>query len=675
MKVSIIVPIYKVEKYLAECVDSLLCQTYRDLEIILVDDGSPDACGEICDNYRETDERIKVLHKENGGQSSARNAGLGLATGEYVLFMDSDDYLLPNAVEILAGNIHDLDFIHYSGINFADGRKLSKEREESYIKKNTYCGVYQGHVLLKELLTHNDYAAGVPLYLYRRSFLTENHLTFYEGILHEDEEFTARAFLLSEKCAVLPLVLYMRRVREDSIMGQRIAFKNTNGMYHAIRSLISYDEESQWSKKFGNCFCLMLTRLVKEYYARLAASVDRNAKESKQQTRELESVLKDKKYYGSKALLCYVRFHGLYVFLREKKVKDRLRPLRQKLYRFEKLDSECKSVIRRLRQKTGGRIIVLCVPHNHSNRGDIAISLAQRDFIEKYFPDRELIEIPTRLCKFRALSISPLIHRDDILLVCGGGWFGSLWRHAQIGAMRVLKHHKQNKIIVFPQTVYYSDDETGRKQMRADSAFYKKLTDFHLCVRDRKSYDIVKDNHMLGEGSSLLLLPDMVLTYAPKADGRQIARENKVSVCFRNDPERILDFAEQNAVIQTLTDKFETIAYISSNQTDKPVKLSDRDRAMGDFLEHFRSSRLIVTDRLHCMLFAYVTGTPCIAFDNKTGKVFGVYQWLRERDSIRVIRNVHDFAETLSSMKLAEYAPDQEYYTEKLKEILLLVAR
>ena len=67
MKVSIIVPIYKVEKYLAECVDSLLCQTYRDLEIILVDDGSPDACGEICDNYRERDERIKVLHKENGG--------------------------------------------------------------------------------------------------------------------------------------------------------------------------------------------------------------------------------------------------------------------------------------------------------------------------------------------------------------------------------------------------------------------------------------------------------------------------------------------------------------------------------------------------------------------------------------------------------------------------------
>ena len=77
--------------------------------------------------------------------------------------------------------------------------------------------------------------------------------------------------------------------------------------------------------------------MVKEYYARLAASVDRNAKESKQQTRELESVLKDKKYYGSKALLCYVRFHGLYVFLREKKVKDRLRPLKQKLHRFKSL--------------------------------------------------------------------------------------------------------------------------------------------------------------------------------------------------------------------------------------------------------------------------------------------------------------------------------------------------
>lgn len=92
-KISVIIPVYKVENYLDECVQSVLHQTYRNLEIILVDDGSPDRCGQMCDAYAEKDERIKVVHKENGGLSDARNAGLDVATGEYIAFLDSDDYI------------------------------------------------------------------------------------------------------------------------------------------------------------------------------------------------------------------------------------------------------------------------------------------------------------------------------------------------------------------------------------------------------------------------------------------------------------------------------------------------------------------------------------------------------------------------------------------------------
>lgn len=92
-KISVIVPIYKVEDYLPQCIDSIINQTYNNLEIILVDDGSPDKCPQICDEYAEKDNRIKVIHKENGGLSSARNAGLDIATGDYIAFVDSDDYL------------------------------------------------------------------------------------------------------------------------------------------------------------------------------------------------------------------------------------------------------------------------------------------------------------------------------------------------------------------------------------------------------------------------------------------------------------------------------------------------------------------------------------------------------------------------------------------------------
>ena len=97
-KVSIIVPIYNVEKYIHKCIDSILSQTFTDFELILVDDGSPDKCGEICEQYALKDNRIKVVHKENGGLSDARNAGIDVASGKYIYFIDSDDWISPNSI-------------------------------------------------------------------------------------------------------------------------------------------------------------------------------------------------------------------------------------------------------------------------------------------------------------------------------------------------------------------------------------------------------------------------------------------------------------------------------------------------------------------------------------------------------------------------------------------------
>ena len=102
-EISIIIPVYKVEKYICECVDSILAQEYKDFEIILVDDGSPDRCPEICDNYANTDNRIKVIHKPNGGLSSARNAGLAQAKGRYVWFVDSDDLTEKKRIVCIVG--------------------------------------------------------------------------------------------------------------------------------------------------------------------------------------------------------------------------------------------------------------------------------------------------------------------------------------------------------------------------------------------------------------------------------------------------------------------------------------------------------------------------------------------------------------------------------------------
>ena len=116
--ISVIVPIYNVEKYLDRCVDSIINQTYKNLEIILVDDGSPDNCLAICDSWAEKDRRIKVIHKENGGVSSARNSALDIASGDYIGFVDSDDWIEPDMYEILIKNAkkYDADISRCAGL-------------------------------------------------------------------------------------------------------------------------------------------------------------------------------------------------------------------------------------------------------------------------------------------------------------------------------------------------------------------------------------------------------------------------------------------------------------------------------------------------------------------------------------------------------------------------------
>ena len=121
--ISIIVPVYNVESYLADCVDSITAQTFKDIEIILVDDGSPDSCGQICDDYAKTDKRIRVIHKQNGGLSDARNAGIQLASGRYLGFIDSDDYIATDMFERLYNSIieTDSDIAMCYAANFIDG--------------------------------------------------------------------------------------------------------------------------------------------------------------------------------------------------------------------------------------------------------------------------------------------------------------------------------------------------------------------------------------------------------------------------------------------------------------------------------------------------------------------------------------------------------------------------
>ena len=141
---SVIIPVYNVEKYLRKCVDSILLQDFANMEVILVDDGSPDNSGAICDEYAEKDARVKVIHKENGGVSSARNTGLDVAQGKYIAFVDSDDYLLPNSfqpnVEYME-NHPDIDLLQFP-ISYDERveyvKRYKQQKEEKVLQETMY---------------------------------------------------------------------------------------------------------------------------------------------------------------------------------------------------------------------------------------------------------------------------------------------------------------------------------------------------------------------------------------------------------------------------------------------------------------------------------------------------------------------------------------------------------
>ena len=221
--VSVILPIYNVELYLKECIDSVIMQSYKNLEIILVDDGSPDSCGSICDEYIKADSRIKVIHKENGGLSDARNAGLAIASGEIISFVDSDDYLSPVFLEVMhkamvEGNC-DIVAIK-GGTDFWDGEELVRPLTE---KTSDAKIEYLEAKKVLEKMFYQQIATGAQFKLYKKHIL--NGVKFPIGYVYEDVATTYKAFLNSQKAAVVYADLYAYRKRRDSIIRQKFSEK------------------------------------------------------------------------------------------------------------------------------------------------------------------------------------------------------------------------------------------------------------------------------------------------------------------------------------------------------------------------------------------------------------------------------------------------------------------
>lgn len=218
---SVIIPVYNVESYLRECLDSVLCQTFQDWEAICVNDGSSDNSLAILDEYAAKDSRFKVVSQTNGGLSAARNTGMDNASGEYIVFLDSDDWIEYNTLEILetylrppTSYLQPLDVLCFSGRRYIEAtRSFNPPDILADTAYTTGIDYYNGNALM-----HRDFAfVCVVLRAYRRMFLVDNGLRFKDGIYHEDNLFTPLACYYAGRVWQIPNILYNYRVRANSI--------------------------------------------------------------------------------------------------------------------------------------------------------------------------------------------------------------------------------------------------------------------------------------------------------------------------------------------------------------------------------------------------------------------------------------------------------------------------
>lgn len=223
---SIVVPIYNVGKYVKKCIESLMEQTYRNIEIILVDDGATDSSGKICDEYANKDNRIKVVHKENGGLSSARNTGIKCATGQYVLFVDGDDFLDKNAIEILAKNLKNelYDIICFDIYQYKDEKVIGTLITKKFNDLTTD---------RRNIIVNPSACARV----YKTEFLRNNNIFFKEKIIYEDLALIPSLTNYTENIQFIDDKLYYYVIRDDSIMNKKSFNINRDDKFIALETL------------------------------------------------------------------------------------------------------------------------------------------------------------------------------------------------------------------------------------------------------------------------------------------------------------------------------------------------------------------------------------------------------------------------------------------------------
>ena len=637
-KFSIIVPVYNVSRFLDECIKSVLSQTYQSYELILVDDGSTDESGAICDRYAEQDSRIAVIHKKNGGLSDARNAGMDIATGEYYYFLDGDDsiseQLLEKTAAIYEQKKTDMVVFGYKrvletgevtdSVTFLDREyRIGEEREKYH---------YFVHVLLQ-------YYQGWEAWnrVYRGDIIRNKKLKFVDNdkIFAEDLLFLMMYLMHAQSIIGIKDQLYYYLTREESIMDVKSKRYNAKPIRALAECFYSYVEKENSTEYFLQNYYLILGLLLYNEGENKDSTI---VEEGLQTIRESEFVRNGIKELFRKAKVVQKEFGAEYT----EKILEFCGRLYGDVWQYRP------HIVRRVYNKfivrgllpyikywRKFRNIYLIGSEDAGNLGDHQIAVSMREFLGHYFPKYRIIEIPASNYKYQLAEKAKYIRKRDWICTPGGGNLGDIYPYSEQIRRDIIQRFPDNKIIIFPQTIFFSDTRKGMEEKEITKEIYCAHKKLKLLTRDAKSFERA---HEIFDGEKALV-PDIVLFSDYSAENEQ--ERKGVLLCLRKDIEGILS-QEQKHDIEKLAEKYENGYKYIDHQYPYDISVEKRQMYLDTIMAEYRSAGLVITDRLHGMIFAVITGTPCVVLDNYNQKVSSVFEWVKNLPYVYLCRNMDD---------------------------------
>lgn len=623
--ISIVVPIYHVEKYLNRCLESILQQTYSNLEIILVDDGSDDKCPEMCDEFAKVDHRIKVIHQKNGGLSVARNAGIDVATGKYIAFVDSDDCISEHYLEFLFRAIDETK----ADIAQCNYTEFNDDFIPIYARNYAIPKIWDKmQALRSQVISCTNIISTVAWNkLYDISLFKD--IRYTPGKLHEDEFTTYRLFDKATSIAYLDIPLYGYFQNQSGIMHSSLKSAHIDALEAKLNRYIYYKRKDYHD---------LLPLVASDFFDSLLAMARRmdEAVDPEQYREKLQTYLDESKAALSPSDLSrldriilgkaknpkqFVQYFNMYLLggkisrlLQITKLK-RLIVMKRMMRRYH---NEVKALFTNYNPS---KTVFILGAVEYENLGDQAIVMAQRKFIHSCLSDYNIIEIREDLFNHVRNELHSLIKPESIITIPGGGNMGDIWFDDEKRRRFIIEDYPDNKIVVFPQTIDYSNTEIGKKRLDKSIKLYNSHRNLILCAREQFSYNKMMKYY---PECKVLLVPDIVLSFKPRVHHER----EKVLVCLRNDKEKKtspLLLNEIRDAANTADFKYQYTDTITSMR----IFQEDRDKIIGDKLNEFASAKLVITDRLHGMIFAAITETPCLVLPNVNHKVKGVYDlWL-----------------------------------------------